>query len=150
MFIKMRESKGFTLVELMIVVAIIGILAAVAVPYYQRYIQKSRLTSLVFPGMHAIQTNVASYYSLNGAFPTNGSATFTNLCSDANTAYFTPSVQGNSGLIFQIKGPNATSPLKTFAGFSIITSAIGNATNPTSTWYFYGTVATNLGLTGIQ
>ncbi len=53
MFIKMRESKGFTLVELMIVVAIIGILAAVAVPYYQRYIQKSRLTSLVFPGMHA-------------------------------------------------------------------------------------------------
>ena len=43
----------------MIVVAIIGILAAVAVPYYQRYIQKSRLTSLVLPGMHAIQTNVA-------------------------------------------------------------------------------------------
>jgi type IV pilus assembly protein PilA len=72
MFIKMKESKGFTLVELMIVVAIIGILAAVAVPYYQKYIQKSRLTSMVWPGIHAIQTNIAAYYSANGTFPTTG------------------------------------------------------------------------------
>ena len=148
MFIKMRESKGFTLVELMIVVAIIGILAAVAVPYYQRYIQKSRLTSLVFPGMHAIQTNVASYYSLNGAFPTG--TTFTNLCSDANTHYFTPTVTGTTGLIFQINAAGKTNPLYAFNGQSIIAYAIGTSTNPTSVWYFSGSIATNLGLTGIQ
>jgi|GEM_PF-6853299 prepilin-type N-terminal cleavage/methylation domain-containing protein len=47
---KMRESKGFTLLRLMIVVAIIGILAAAAVPCYQKYIQRSSLTSLVMPG----------------------------------------------------------------------------------------------------
>ncbi|MGA3116688.1 MAG: prepilin-type N-terminal cleavage/methylation domain-containing protein [Syntrophobacteraceae bacterium] len=41
MFVKMRESKGFTLVRLMIVVALIGILAVVAAPYYQRHIQKA-------------------------------------------------------------------------------------------------------------
>jgi len=144
MFIKMRESKGFTLVELMIVVAIIGILAAVAVPYYQRYIQKSRLTSLVFPGMHAIQTNVASYYSLNGSFPSGG--TFTTLCSDANTHYFTPTV-GTTNIIFQI---NSTGVLKAFNGQSIIASAIGSATNYTAVWSLSGSVATNLGLSGIQ
>jgi type IV pilus assembly protein PilA len=65
MLIKMKESKGFTLVELMIVVAIIGILAAVAVPFYQRYVQKSRLTTRVFPGVHSIETNIAARYALN-------------------------------------------------------------------------------------
>jgi type IV pilus assembly protein PilA len=67
MIIKMRESKGFTLVELMIVVAIIGILAAVAVPYYQRYVAKSRLTSLVFPGVHAIENAISTKYAVTGS-----------------------------------------------------------------------------------
>jgi type IV pilus assembly protein PilA len=151
MFIKMRESKGFTLVELMIVVAIIGILAAVAVPYYQRYIQKSRLTSLVFPGMHAIQTNVASYYSLNGAFPTG--TTFTNLCTDANTHYFTPAVTAATQLTFTINGGGngaTTNPMHAFDTQTFVASAIGTATNPCSMWSFSGQIAVTLGLSGIQ
>lgn len=147
MFIRMKESKGFTLVELMIVVAIIGILAAVAVPYYQRYIQKSRLTSLVFPGVHAIQTNVASYYSLNSVMP--GTSTFLTLCADANTAYFTPNYTA-AGTLFTFQIANSTTgPLAALSGQTL--QAVPTVTNGKIVyWTYTGKLATTLGLVGVQ
>ena len=92
----LKKQEGFTLIELMIVVAIIGILAAVAIPAYMTYIQKSRLTALVFPGMHAIETNMGLQYA-TGDTAAISSIGITVLAEDADTQYFSPSLYYENG-----------------------------------------------------
>src|SRR5690554_754896 len=50
---KLQMQKGFTLIELMIVVAIIGILAAVALPAYQDYTARAKMSEVVLAGSTA-------------------------------------------------------------------------------------------------
>lgn len=63
-----RKLKGFTLIELMIVVAVIGVLAAIAIPQYQNYVAKSELGAGL-ASITSIRTNVEDYIVTNGAFP---------------------------------------------------------------------------------
>lgn len=63
-----RKQKGFTLIELMIVVAIIGVLSAVAVPAYQNYTKKSEAAAGLGT-IRALLTNIDMYIQEKGAFP---------------------------------------------------------------------------------
>ncbi|MGH8474429.1 MAG: pilin [Methylococcales bacterium] len=65
-----RKQQGFTLIELMIVVAIIGILAAVAIPAYQDYTVRSQITEGLNMAAEA-QAGVAEYYSTHGKLAAN-------------------------------------------------------------------------------
>ena len=88
-------QKGFTLIELMIVVAIIGILAAIAIPAYQDYTIRSKVTELI-NAAGVCKTSVAEYYQAVGAFPTDQTKAG---CSDVGTANSVPPVVTSTGLI---------------------------------------------------
>ncbi len=64
----MNAQKGFTLIELMIVIAIIGILAAIALPAYQDYTARAQ-ASEGFKATSGLQTDIGVYYADKGSFP---------------------------------------------------------------------------------
>ncbi|HEY1103112.1 MAG TPA: pilin [Burkholderiaceae bacterium] len=62
-------QKGFTLIELMVVMAIIGILAAIAIPAYQHYSSRARLSELMMATSNCRTVVTEAYQSANGALP---------------------------------------------------------------------------------
>lgn len=78
-----RRSAGFTLIELMIAVAIIGILSAVAVPVYTSYITRGRLAD-ASTGLSTVRAQMERYYQDNRTYASVGS--FTTPCATTNAA----------------------------------------------------------------
>ncbi|MFZ5555418.1 MAG: pilin [Pseudomonadota bacterium] len=89
-------QKGFTLIELMIVVAIIGILAAVAIPAYQDYTARAQVTEAVNL-MSGGKTPLAEWYADKGTWPTTAGSVMGTL-------------SGKYVLSIQLQNPVATPP----------------------------------------
>ena len=124
----------------MIVVAIIGILAAVAIPAYMTYIQKARVTALVFPGLHSIQTNLGLYYATNLRFPMSAGTTAI-MEEDGDLGYFATSYTTNY-LKITISGRTKLAKLDAY----VLTAQPVTAGNKITQWALGGNLALKLGL----
>lgn len=91
-------QKGFTLIELMIVVAIIGILAAIALPAYQDYTKRSHVSEgLSLAG--AAKLGVTEYYADRGTLPSSNAAVGLAAATDIKGNAVTSVEVGTSGVI---------------------------------------------------
>ncbi len=127
-------QTGFTLIELMIVVAIIGILAAVALPAYQDYTVRAKVSEVVLAASSG-RTAVSEAVQVSGAFPTAASLVLTSQSSKyvASVAY--AQVNASSGTVTATaQGDSA------ITGSNIVlTGTMG--TNSQVIWVCNGTIA---------
>jgi len=118
-----RAQKGFTLIELMIVVAIIGILAAIALPAYQDYTVRAKLSEVITAASSA-RTAIAEYVSTESALPPNGYSV------EAQASTFVTSVTWNgTSILSTARNINAA-----VNGNTIALRASGDATTGQVSW----------------
>ena len=118
-----RAQQGFTLIELMIVVAIIGILAAVALPAYRDYSVRAKASELILAAS-AGKTTVSEYVNANGQMPSTASLTLP----DASSKYVTSVAYGSSAAstgILTVTGSSAETALN---GKTLMLTGTVNAT----------------------
>ncbi|AQQ44282.1 hypothetical protein A8E81_10700 [Burkholderia cenocepacia] len=118
---KSISQKGFTLIELMVTVAIVGILAAIAFPAYQDYVIRAQVSeSLQLVG--GLQADIQEYYAENGVLPANNTVLATTM--PVGKYSYVNNVQ--NGLIVVRFNPTANSKLsKSILGIEAIPDATG-------------------------
>jgi type IV pilus assembly protein PilA len=102
-----KIQKGFTLIELMIVVAIIGILAAIAIPAYQDYTIRAQVTEGLNL-MSDIKAGVAEWYAQEGSWPSAITALGISSATAKSGKYVTQ-IEVNDGTIIATFGKQANS-----------------------------------------
>lgn len=115
-----RKNKGFTLVELLVVVALIGILSAIAVPAYNGYINTAKINSAQ-NALRLIHLAEVEYFSDNDEYytATSGCGENSDLASSINTSLFggvkTISEEENPDFYFCIESDDVAIEYKAFA-----------------------------------
>lgn len=105
------QQRGFTLIELMIVVAIIGILASIALPAYQNYLARSQFTE-VFSYLNAYKNEMHEYYSEGGSCAGVNAYIATNTSQGKYIQQVGSANVGNDcALVFQFKSTNVAAGL---------------------------------------
>jgi type IV pilus assembly protein PilA len=119
---KKTNQKGFTLIELMIVIAIVGILAAVALPAYQDYTIRARISEpLALLG--EAKTSMTEFYIANGTLPTTPTAAGIRTLI-GTTLVSTMGITGGGNIIVTMTADPSLGPA---AGTTIVFSNMGTS-----------------------
>ena len=131
-----RAQKGFTLIELMIVVAIIGIIASIAIPAYTNYIIRSQVAEGINMST-AAKVAAAEYFLTHGVFATSNGSAGLGVPASITGPYVTQ-VELAAGGAIEISYGNTAHPDL----FGAVLSMTPDATNPGSvTWDCNGNAA---------
>jgi type IV pilus assembly protein PilE len=129
-----RQARGFSLIEILVAVAIVGILTAIAIPAYGSYVLRTRLTE-AFAGLAGVQPNAEQYWANQRTFvgldtetpsrmpPT--SSNFTYALSNASASSYTVTATGQgpaAGFVYTIDQSGARATTSVPTGWTASTS----------------------------